>query len=141
MRYKRLLVPLFIFVLLICLHSSVLATRGCCSYHGGVSYCDSSTGRYVCADGTYSPSCTCWKQEYIPISPTVAPTEEPTIEPTEDTSLYFLTPTPTVTPTPAFILTDVLGTTTEQSGILWFYLAALGVIALALVGIYQTMKK
>lgn len=34
-------------------------TRGCCSHHSGVSYCDSSVGRLVCNDGTYSPSCGC----------------------------------------------------------------------------------
>lgn len=34
-------------------------TRGCCSHHRGVSYCDSSVGRLVCNDGTYSPSCGC----------------------------------------------------------------------------------
>lgn len=34
-------------------------TRGCCSHHRGVAYCDSSTGRIVCNDGTYSPSCGC----------------------------------------------------------------------------------
>lgn len=39
------------------------AQRGCCSWHGGVGYCDSSVGRQVCRDGTYSPSCVC---EYIP---------------------------------------------------------------------------
>ncbi len=31
--------------------------QGCCSHHGGVSYCDHSLGRAVCNDGTYSPSC------------------------------------------------------------------------------------
>jgi len=35
------------------------AQRGCCSYHGGVSGCDTSVGRQVCNDGTYSPSCGC----------------------------------------------------------------------------------
>ncbi len=40
---------------------SVDARRGCCSWHGGVSGCDKSTGRIVCNDGTYSPSCTCEK--------------------------------------------------------------------------------
>jgi hypothetical protein len=39
--------------------SESFATRGCCSWHGGVSYCDSSAGRYVCNDGTYSTSCGC----------------------------------------------------------------------------------
>ena len=42
-----LLIPLF-----------VHAKSGCCSWHGGVSYC-AENGRYVCNDGTYSPSCTC----------------------------------------------------------------------------------
>jgi len=35
------------------------ARRGCCSWHGGVDSCDERTGRIVCRDGTYSPSCTC----------------------------------------------------------------------------------
>lgn len=39
------------------------ARSGCCSWHDGVSHCDTSTGRQVCNDGSYSPSCTC---EYIP---------------------------------------------------------------------------
>jgi len=37
----------------------VEARRGCCSYHSGVAYCDTTVGRYVCNDGTYSPTCTC----------------------------------------------------------------------------------
>ncbi len=35
----------------------VSAGRGCCSHHGGQAYC--SGGRWVCKDGTYSPTCTC----------------------------------------------------------------------------------
>ncbi len=35
------------------------AKQGCCSRHDGVAYCDNSAWRYVCNDGTYSPSCTC----------------------------------------------------------------------------------
>ena len=35
------------------------AGRGCCSWHGGQDYCDASTGRWVCNDGSYSPSCMC----------------------------------------------------------------------------------
>lgn len=31
---------------------------GCCSASGGIQYCDSSAGRYVCANGDYS-SCYC----------------------------------------------------------------------------------
>ena len=37
---------------------SVNAQRGCCSHHGGVAGCGAN-GRQICADGTYSPSCTC----------------------------------------------------------------------------------
>jgi len=33
--------------------------RGCCSWHGGVCGCDSSSGRVRCCDGTLSPSCRC----------------------------------------------------------------------------------
>jgi hypothetical protein len=35
------------------------AKRGCCSWHGGVNHCDTTTGRIICNDGTYSPSCMC----------------------------------------------------------------------------------
>lgn len=35
------------------------AQSGCCSWHGGVSGCDYDTGRQVCNDNTYSPSCGC----------------------------------------------------------------------------------
>lgn len=40
----------------------VFARSGCCSWHGGVDYCDTSVGRYVCNDGTYSPSCGCYRE-------------------------------------------------------------------------------
>lgn len=43
--------------------SAVLARSGCCSWHGGVSHC-ASNGRYVCNDGTYSPTCTCGAPTY-----------------------------------------------------------------------------
>lgn len=36
---------------------NLIASSGCCSYHGGVSGC--SGGRVVCSDGSLSPSCTC----------------------------------------------------------------------------------
>ncbi len=38
-----------------------LARRGCCSHHSGV--CNCSGGRVVCCDGSFSPSCTCNKDE------------------------------------------------------------------------------
>lgn len=34
------------------------ANQGCCSWHGGISYCGDN-GYYICADGTQSPSCKC----------------------------------------------------------------------------------
>lgn len=52
--------------------SKSLATSGCCSWHGGESYCDYSTNRWVCGDGTYSPSCTCGGGYYAaPVIPTI----------------------------------------------------------------------
>ena len=36
-----------------------IARSGCCSHHGGVCGCDSSTDRIICCDGTLSPSCKC----------------------------------------------------------------------------------
>jgi len=38
-----------------------LAKSGCCSWHKGV--CGCSGGRQVCCDGSFSPSCTCNKEE------------------------------------------------------------------------------
>ena len=32
---------------------------GCCSHHGGVAGCDSSTGHQACNDGSDSPTCGC----------------------------------------------------------------------------------
>lgn len=56
---KRVLnVVISIMIGVIFFNNSVEAKRGCCSWHGGVSGC-SSSGRIICNDGTYSPSCTC----------------------------------------------------------------------------------
>ena len=45
-------------LILIILPVTVNAARGCCSGHGGVSHCGPS-GKYICNDGSTSPSCTC----------------------------------------------------------------------------------
>lgn len=58
---KLLLGLLFVFALFNLFASNLHAQRGCCSWHGGIDYCDMSVGRYVCMDGTYSPSCGCYK--------------------------------------------------------------------------------
>lgn len=51
--------------------TSLYAKSGCCSWHDGVSHCDTSVGRYVCNDGTYSPSCTCVKYTQPSYTPPV----------------------------------------------------------------------
>ena len=50
---------LFVVLIVMLSMNSIFAQRGCCSWHGGQSYCDPSSGRIVCKDGTYSPSCMC----------------------------------------------------------------------------------
>lgn len=59
----RRFLGVIVIVLLFFPTQAVLAAPGCCSHHGGVDYCDTSSGRYVCKDGTYSPTCKC---TYIP---------------------------------------------------------------------------
>jgi hypothetical protein len=39
-------------------NGDLLMGRGCCSHHGGQSHC-SKSGRWVCMDGTFSPTCRC----------------------------------------------------------------------------------
>lgn len=55
---KRFVVALCVGICIFGVPSSVLAQRGCCSWHGGVVGCGEN-GKQLCADGTYSPSCTC----------------------------------------------------------------------------------
>ncbi len=43
--------------------SKTYAGRGCCSWHGGQAYCGSN-GKWICQDGTESPSCTCSTSNY-----------------------------------------------------------------------------
>lgn len=59
------LIYVLIFVIMVIFSvnmSKTYANQGCCSWHGGISHCGSN-GRYVCNDGTYSPSCTCYVEE------------------------------------------------------------------------------
>ncbi len=55
-----LVIILFVICLIfsISINKTSYASRGCCSWHGGVSYCGSN-GYYICNDGTQSPSCRC----------------------------------------------------------------------------------
>jgi len=62
--------------------SICFAGQGCCSYHGGQQYCDCSTGRWVCNDDTYSPTCRCSCPKPRPVwtpPPTPIPTPTPSI--------------------------------------------------------------
>lgn len=45
------------FMLIFC--QAAFATAGCCSHHGGVKGCNTSTNYQLCKDGTTSPSCLC----------------------------------------------------------------------------------
>ena len=76
---KAFSVLTFIFLVNLSIFSTCLATSGCCSWHGGVDYCDTKTGRQVCNDGTYSPSCTCDKEE--PPKPKISSYETKESEP------------------------------------------------------------
>src|SRR6056297_712644 len=83
---RILLALLAIVSILYFLPTDLLARRGyqgCCSHHGGVAYCDSSTGRIVCNDGTYSPTCRC----YVENEPnTYTPRESPSYTPSTNTN-------------------------------------------------------
>lgn len=59
MKTKWIISLLTISILFLAKVSIAQATSGCCSWHGGESYCDYSTNRWVCNDGSYSPTCTC----------------------------------------------------------------------------------
>jgi hypothetical protein len=56
---KISLIILTIFFAGISLCDNSYAKRGCCSWHQGANHCDKDTGRIICNDGSYSPSCLC----------------------------------------------------------------------------------
>lgn len=56
LRTKSLILVLLAMLFIL---SNAYARSGCCSWHGGVNHCDNGSGRIVCNDGTYSPSCMC----------------------------------------------------------------------------------
>lgn len=95
----------------------VLARRGCCSWHGGVSHCDTSVGRYVCNDGTYSPSCGC---AYIPPKPKA--TTKPIIPTATPIPIRIATPTPQ----PIVQTTTSDSNSSDDSTLGWLTLVALG---------------
>src|SRR6056297_596581 len=88
---RILLALLAIVSILYFLPTDLLARRGyqgCCSHHGGVAYCDSSTGRIVCNDGTYSPTCRCYvENEPNTYTPRETPsTKSPSYTPSTNTN-------------------------------------------------------
>ena len=56
----------FIFILTFVIGNNAFAKRGCCSWHDGVNHCDTTTGRIICNDSTYSPSCMCERDSNNP---------------------------------------------------------------------------
>lgn len=54
---KKVVIVLLASIIMFIGTQEVSAGRGCCSHHGGQAYC--SNGRWVCNDGTVSPTCTC----------------------------------------------------------------------------------
>jgi len=110
----------------------ILAKQGCCSWHGGVSHCDTSVGRYVCNDGTYSPSCGC---PYIPPKPKV--TIKPKIPIATPTPYRINTPTPYRVATP--IATNDSGVSDDETkGLLTLSLVVLGG---GLYWVYKRIRK
>ena len=126
---KRLASLLLGIILIAFVASPVEAGRGCCSWHGGQSYCDTSVGRWVCGDGTYSPSCGCART--IPtktLTPIVLPktsTPKPTLIPT---TIPTISPTPTLAPTQS---PQVQGTSTSSGGSVLGSLAGIGIFSFA----------
>lgn len=69
------LMLVFISIFLFSYPHSINAQQGCCSHHGGISYCDSSVGSYVCNDGSYSPTCGCYHTSPVtPVFPSMTAT-------------------------------------------------------------------
>ena len=50
--------PAFLLLLGLSIQTAYGACANCCAGMGGIQYCDSSAGRYVCHNGSYS-SCYC----------------------------------------------------------------------------------
>ena len=58
MRFYARLAPAITLLLVMTTQVAYSVCRDCCADMGGISYCDSSAGRYVCQNGNYS-SCYC----------------------------------------------------------------------------------
>lgn len=97
---KKILGFITFLLLFIVLVNTVYAQQGCCSWHGGIDYCDTSMGVYVCNDGTYSPTCGCYYEPPIDV-PEVVPTySDEFYDGFEEFVAARVTRTPTPTPSP-----------------------------------------
>lgn len=66
MQFTKAIFSISIIILAVLIGDKSLAKSGCCSWHGGVNHCDTVTGRIVCNDNTYSPSCMCERDSNNP---------------------------------------------------------------------------
>lgn len=73
MNVRHIIFSAFVFLLL---PAFVFAQQGCCSWHGGVNYCDASAQTLVCNDGTYSPTCGCPGPTILPPTPSEIVTKD-----------------------------------------------------------------
>jgi len=64
-------------MILLLIWQQAFSRSGCCSWHGGVNHCDSSSGRIVCNDGTYSPTCMCEPNSNNPAFSVPVPSSAP----------------------------------------------------------------
>ncbi len=70
--------------------SASYAAMGCCSHHGGVAGCNTSTNHQKCKDGSSSPSCLC-------TGGTAAPSHHTTTAKTPANTTTYPTPSSTAT--------------------------------------------
>ncbi len=99
--------------------SSLYAKAGCCSKHGGVAGCDTSSGFQLCKDGTKSPSCACdgSSRKAAPVNKTTKTTTAPKTN-TRHGHMNTTTttePAPVATPAPA---TKTTGCCSRHGGVL-----------------------
>lgn len=66
MKLLKKIILFFLLCVSLAISDLSIARSGCCSWHGGVNHCDSSAGRIICNDGTYSPSCLCERDSNNP---------------------------------------------------------------------------
>lgn len=90
---KKLIAHLTLLAMILCLPlSAAYAKAGCCSSHGGVARCDTSSGFLACNDSTLSKTCQCDGTSAVSKS-----TEKP-VKPTKSTTKTTTAATTTAAP-------------------------------------------